>query len=74
MEITYKDNSEGTLPTIRHLRAESTGEELVEKTFWFSYGEHITHLWASAGLALDRIEFTTNQSRHFAAGGPGGSP
>jgi hypothetical protein len=72
--LEYEELSEGVKPIFKHLRSEGRGEELVEKVFWFSSGEYITHLWASAGCALDRIEFTTNQSRHFVAGGPGGSP
>ena len=48
-------------------------EEVEENEFHFNEDEYITHLGVAFGWSLDRIEFTTNQERHFSAGGLGGS-
>ena len=55
------------------MREHALTEEVEEFEFHFNDDEYITHMGVAFGWSLDRIEFTTNQERHFSAGGPGGS-
>ena len=71
-EIHYKETYEGLEPKYTRLRSQGAGGELVAKEFHFEDDEYITHMGASTGGSLDRVEFTTNKERHFSCGGQGG--
>lgn len=71
VRIEYEQTADGQTYEFTHVRA--NGHGFHETTFYFEEDEYITHMGASYGCSLDRIEFTTNKERHFASTGKGGT-
>ena len=71
-KIEYKPNFRGEEIHIHRMRSTPLSQDVEEYSFHFEEDEYITHIGVAFGWSVDRIEFTTNQERHFRAGGAGG--